>query len=225
MLWKPPQRLLLKKVMMRKYKNLFFDLDGTISDSYAGITALFRKTFAKFSINVPEDDYRSFVGPPIQTTFSKYFKDPLIIPAAKEYFRKLYFGNNRDCTAFEGIAEVLKELKKRGYKIYTATSKREDQAIDVCDYLGVAEYFNKIYGADGETRIEKEHVLQYAVESSGAKLSESVLIGDTYFDLYGAKFVGMDCIWASYGYGTKESIAGLPYVAEIKNTRELLRIL
>ena len=207
---------------MKKYKNLFFDLDGTISDSYEGITKLFKQTFEHFGVSVPEYEYRGFVGPPVNRTFGKYFKTQEEIVKVKDYFRDAYLKDNRNTKLFPGIKETIAELKRRGYKIYTATSKREDQAVDVMEYLGVAEYFDTIYGADGDKRVEKEQVLEYAVAGSGAKIAESVLIGDTIFDLAGAKYCGMDAIWASYGYGTKQTIGGLPYVFEAKQAKDLL---
>ena len=88
-----------------------------------------------------------------------------------------------------------------------ATSKPEGMAEDVAKYLEIFDYFDIICGADLHGPIQsKASVLNKLFETSDFKKEDSVLIGDTKFDVEGANEVGIDCVGVSWGTGTKDEM-------------------
>lgn len=212
--------------MIKKYENLFFDMDGTLIASLRGISSSLKKTFAHFDLVVPEEELVTFIGPPLEQSFRNHFPDHENVTEILDQFRKEYFaGDIYDVDLYDGIAETLAKLKEDGYRIYTATSKKEDIAIKVAEKFDILKYFDKIYGAESYTRRTKEEVLSYALSDSGAKPENSLLIGDTIYDLEGAKICGVPCMYVSYGYGTKESVSAYKYVFEANTPLNILDFL
>ena len=131
-------------------KAIFFDLDGTLTDSGEGIINCATLALEHFGIPVPSrEKMRVFVGPPLDQTFIKFG-----VPAGKaqeaiEVFRSRY----RTVGKFEnfpypGIRETLQTLKEQGHRLFVATSKPEVLANEVLAHFDLARYFEQIAGAD-----------------------------------------------------------------------------
>ena len=108
---------------------------------------------------------------------------------------------------YPGIKEILEALKQNSFKMGMATSKPEGMADEVAKYLEILDYFDIICGADLHGPIQsKASVLNKLFETSDFKKEESVLIGDTKFDVEGANEVGIDSLGVSWGTGTKKEM-------------------
>ena len=102
------------------------------------------------------------------------------------------------------MIDLLDRLKKEGFKLYVATSKPEKTAKEVLAHFDMDKYFNEIAGAtmDG-SRERKEEVIQYLlnkVDKVGND-GDTVMIGDTAFDVRGAAELGIPCIGVTWGFG------------------------
>ena len=209
-----------------KYKNLLFDLDGTITDSSEGII-----NSVKYALeNLGFFDYdelmlRKFVGPPLTDSYKKYFGmtdkqafDGLML--FREYFEKQGMFENK---LYPGIDDMLKDLKDFGYKIILATSKPKPYAEKILKYFDIDKYFYYVSGCNmEEDGVTKTDIIRYALKKTDSEnLSDSVMIGDTKFDISGAKNCGIDSIAVLYGIGEKEELAEASYtvsdVSELKN--------
>jgi len=109
--------------------------------------------------------------------------------------------------------------------LYVATSKPEQMSIDILEHFDLAKYFDKICGATMDTsRTNKEAVISYLLKQN--RTSDTVImVGDTKFDVIGAKAHGIPCIGVSWGYGTATEMldAGAYAIAEtIDQLRQLL---
>ena len=111
---------------MKKY--IFFDLDGTLTDSAEGITNSVAYALKRNGIFVEDKtSLNVFVGPPLVESFMKYYhfdreKAKKSVGIYREYFEEKGMFEN---AVYPGIPELLAELKKDGYKLYVATSKPE----------------------------------------------------------------------------------------------------
>ena len=111
-----------------KYQHIFFDLDGTLTDSADGIVNSVRYALEKQGIVPPaREQLLPFVGPPLLDSFHKYYgldreQGMQAIEAYREYFTDRGWKEN---SVYEGIPEVLKQLKDAGAHLYIATSKPE----------------------------------------------------------------------------------------------------
>ena len=208
------------------FTHIFFDLDGTLIDSSEGIHNGFVQTFERLGLPVPSDQkIQSFMGPPLEVTFKEEISEEGAEQAVQLY--RDYYGTKGQFEArlYDGIKDVLEKLSQDpNKKIYITTSKNEPTALEMCEYLGITEFFDGIYGAT-PTAFHKADVLQRAITENNANKDSSVIVGDTKFDLIGGKTVGIKTIAVTWGFGTNETLlAENPdFVAE--TTQELWDIL
>ena len=203
------------------YDYLFFDLDGTLTDPGMGITNSVAYALKKWNIEVKnrESLYR-FIGPPLADSFQQYYgftpEDSLkAVDDYREYFRDRGLYENE---VYEGVEELLKELRARGKKLAVATSKPEVFAVRILKHFGLDGYFDVIAGATMDSsRSKKADVILWAMQCLGeVDVSRAVMIGDREHDVLGAKQVGMDSIGVLFGYGDRaeHEKAGATWIAE-----------
>ena len=203
------------------YQTILFDLDGTLTDPGLGITNSVMYALKKFNIEVEDrSSLYKFIGPPLRESYAKYyhFSDEEITRAVayyREYFSVKGIYENE---LYEGIAEMLEQIKDSGRKVVLATSKPEEFAAEILRYFHIDHYFDFVAGStmDG-TRVGKADVIAYALESHGiTDLSLAVMVGDREHDILGAGEIGLDSIGVLYGYGSREELenAGATYIAE-----------
>ena len=212
---------------MRKYKYLFFDLDGTLVDPLVGISYSASMALGYFGIYVTDkQELSKFIGPPLRDTFSECYGIPeeRIDEALHEY-RKYYSTLGIfECDVYENIPELLAALWKAGYKILLATSKPEIFAKKILEFHRIDVYFWDICGAnlDG-TRERKEDVVEFAMSVCRAHPEEVLMIGDRSYDVLGARAHGIDCAGVLWGYGTEEELEQAGAVSVYRTVQDLAR--
>lgn len=203
------------------YKYILFDLDGTLTDPAEGITKSVAYALRHYGIEPPPlEELFPFIGPPLADSFMEFYgfdkkKAAEAVWVYREYFTVTGKYENK---VYDGIAGLLCELKKSGYRLAVATSKPEVLAADILEHFGLAEYFDIIRGSmlDG-TRVKKHEVIQAVLdEFVPDRMDEVIMVGDRKFDVEGAAEFGMDCIGVLFGYGGREELeqAGARYIAE-----------
>ena len=208
------------------FTHIFFDLDGTLVDSSEGIHNGFVQTFERMGLPVPSDQkIRTFMGPPLEVTFKEEISEEGAEQAVQLY--RDYYGTKGQFEAhlYNGIKEVLEKLSQDpNKKIYITTSKNEPTALEMCKYLGITEFFDGIYGAT-PAAFHKADVLQRAITENNANKDQSVIVGDTKYDMIGGKTVGIKTLAVTWGFGTNVTLlAENPdFVAD--TAQELLDIL
>ena len=102
---------------------------------------------------------------------------------------------------------MLINLKNQGKHLYIATTKEEKASEYIVGKLGIAKYFDKLVGASKDNSLsEKCDLLKKLFTISGISPDSAVLIGDTTYDVIGARKAGIDCIAVLYGYNTAEQL-------------------
>lgn len=199
-------------------KAILFDLDGTLTDSGEGIMNCAKLALDHYGIEVKNfDDLRVFVGPPLQDTFVKFGVPADEAEEAIRIYRSRYLTVGKfENIPYPGIPEMLEKLKAQGYRLYVATSKPETVSIEILEHFDLAKYFDMICGASmGTSRSSKSSVIAYLLERCG-RADEIVMVGDTAFDVIGAKAHKIPCIGVSWGYGLVEDMenAGAAAIAD-----------
>ena len=208
-------------------KAVLFDLDGTLTDSGEGIINCAILALEHFGLPIPRrEEMRVFVGPPLSETFVEYGVPADKTDEAIAVYRSRYIPIGKfENRPYDGIRELLEELTWRGHKLYVATSKPEGMSIDILNHFDLAKYFTMICGAALDlSRNSKEAVIAYLLEKSGEK-ENMVMVGDTKFDVIGAKHHGIPCIGVSWGYGTVEEMRDAGATAIANTPEELLKLI
>jgi len=184
-------------------KAVFFDLDGTLTDSGEGIINCATLALEHFGLPVPSREaMRVFVGPPLRDTFAKFGVPEDRLEEAITVFRSRYIPIGKyENKPYPGIRELLEKLRTDGFRMFIATSKPESMAVDILTKFGLAEYFACICGAtmDG-VRDSKADVIAYLRSKIGSDM-QAVMVGDTAFDVIGAAAHGIPTVGVSWGYG------------------------
>lgn len=199
-------------------KTILFDLDGTLTDSGEGIINCATLALRHFGLPIPAyADMRTFVGPPLRDSFIRFGVPADQADEAIRVYRSRYIPTGMfENTPYPGIRELLEKLRAEGYTLYVATSKPEEMSVIILEKFDLAKYFCRICGASiDSSRSTKDAVIAYLLESSGAK-EDMVMVGDTKYDILGAKAHGIPAIGVGWGYGKVEEMeeAGAAGIAE-----------
>lgn len=208
-------------------KAIFFDLDGTLTDSGEGIINCAILGLQHFGLPIPSrEELRVFVGPPLDQTFIKFGVPEDKAREAIDVFRSQYLVTGKfENYPYPGIREALQTLKSQGHRLFVATSKPEVTALEVLEKFELTQYFEQIVGAtlDG-TRSHKADVIAYLLK----KLSDVpsiMMVGDTAFDVTGAAAHGIPTIGVSWGYGKVEDMEQAGAAAIAHDMDELVKLL
>ena len=202
------------------YNTVLFDLDGTITDSSCGILNSVEYALRKYGVSPPErENLYFFIGPPLDASFAKLLGITLsdanvLVEYYREYYRETGIFENH---LYEGVEQLLRDIKNSGRKIVLATSKPEEFALKILSHFKIDKYFDIIAGAtfDG-TRSEKAEVIAYAMGKAGiTDITTCVMVGDRKYDCIGAAHLGIDSIGVLYGFGSLAELtaAGAKYIA------------
>lgn len=204
-------------------KAFLFDLDGTLTDSGEGIINCAIAALGHFDLPIPSrEEMRVFVGPPLHETFQRFGVKPEQVDEAIRVYRERYIPIGKyENTPYPGIQELLENLKEAGHRLYVATSKPETTSIEILEHFDLAKYFDCICGASNDlSRNSKEDVIAYLLEQNG-KSDNMIMIGDTRFDVLGAKKHGIPTVGVAWGYGEVKDMEDAGAVKIVYTMEEL----
>ena len=205
-------------------KAIFFDLDGTLTESGEGIINCATLALEHFGLPVPSrEEMGVFVGPPLDQTFLKFGVPADKTQEAIDVVRSRYLVVGKfENAPYPGIREVLDTLKQQGYRLFVATSKPETTAIEILNKFDLAQYFELICGATFDTnRVHKADVIAYLLERIGTP-EDIIMVGDTEFDVTGAAAHGIKTIGVSWGYGKVSAMEEAGAISIAHTMEELL---
>ncbi len=209
-----------------KYKNYLFDLDGTLTDPGLGIKNSIKYALTKRDTEIPDDKtLNEFIGPPLLVSFCKYCgadeqESKRLLVLYREYFGVRGYLENE---LYPDTDYVLSEIKKRGGKVYLATSKPQEYAVKILEHFDILKYFDFCAGNDlDESRPTKADVLEYLMRECDITPTDSLMIGDRRYDIEGARAKGLPVAAVLHGYGSRDELASADYV--IEDFKDLLNI-
>lgn len=205
---------------------VLFDLDGTLVDTIELILTSFRyATEAVLGQVVPDDVLLSDIGTPLAAQMEK------IAPGRAEELVRAYRVHNHEhhdllAKRFEGIEEMLVEIKRRGYPVGVVTSKLNAGALRGLELFGLDGFVDFIVGAD-DVSIHKPDPfpLFHAADILGIPLSECVYVGDSPHDMAAAVAGGAVGVAALWGPFDRDVVLGPEPPFAIEAPGDLLLIL
>ncbi len=212
-----------------RFKNVVFDLDGTLTDSGEGITKSVEYALNKMGVTEYETStlYR-FIGPPLLESFMQYFSmDKDDAELAVKYYRERYSDEGvYENHLYDGVKQLLTKLKQNGIGIYVASSKPQLFVEKILKQHGIFEMFNFVAGASfDKTRADKQSVLKYLMDNTEVTADNAVMIGDRMHDIEGAHTFNMKCIAVLYGFGNLEEFKAYKADFLAKNTEDIIKII
>lgn len=189
-------------------KRILFDLDGTLTDPFLGITRSVAYSLKSFGIEVDDlETLKPFIGPPLDVSFREYYhmdeaQSWKAVEKYREYFSKKGLFENK---VYEGIEDFLQSLLNMDMKLYVCTSKPEVFAKEILDHFSLTPYFTGIYGAtlDGSLK-NKGDVIVHCIKQEQLNIQDCMMVGDRQHDIVGAHQNQIPCIGVLYGYGSLE---------------------
>ncbi|MEO6875141.1 MAG: HAD family hydrolase [Opitutaceae bacterium] len=180
---------------MRRFETLLLDLDGTLVDAFTTIHRAYVHTLPQFGRPAPTmAEVRRAVGGGLANAM-RHFLPPELIPAASKihtaYTEEILL---EDVSLLPGAADLLRAQHARGTRLAVYTNKFGSNARRICAHLCVSHYFQGVYGA-GDTpwlkpqREFTDHVLR----ELGADAANTLMIGDSPFDVETASNAGFPC--------------------------------
>jgi phosphoglycolate phosphatase len=196
---------------------VMFDLDGTLADSFDGISASLRVALASFGIDAGSDEnLRKYIGPPLRQSFKEYNgmsddEAELAMARYREHFRR---EGARLYKFYPGIEEMLERIHASGIRMAIATSKAESYARIVVEPF--MRYVSFISGSEmNGARSSKDELIKHALANvPGVSAESSLMVGDRIHDLIGAKAAGVASVGVLYGFGTEGELKGADYLCK-----------
>jgi len=195
------------------YRYIFFDLDGTLTDSKEGIFNCIRYALEKMGEAVPEEDVLlKFIGPPLHDSYMRFCGfDAEKAERGVELFRERYAPIGKfENAAAPGMPELCRTLKGKGYVLALASSKPEAMCVPICEKFGFAESMTVITGSSPGKDWEKADVIRETMRRLGLKEEDKpaiLMVGDRKFDVLGAAECGIDCVGVEFfGYAAPREL-------------------
>ena len=229
--------------VLPEYRYIFFDLDGTLTQSEFGIVDSVIYALKKSGIE-PEDreELKKFIGPALFESFQKYYDlSDEDADRAVAYYREFYEveGIYR-APLYDGVEKMLQDLRAKGKALYVVTTKPQEMAEIVLRHNGIDGYFQAVIGPGrSERHTDKASLIRRAlrsIQASGEELVQdpetaasdesgkgansvadhSLMVGDRYYDIEGAVQTGVDSMGVLYGYGSRQELcrAGATYIVD-----------
>ncbi|QUR94984.1 HAD family hydrolase [Macrococcoides canis] len=211
------------------YDNILFDLDGTLTNPYIGITNSIIYSLQQMNIEAPDNSALiPFIGPPLHESYRTVYnlQDEDNATAIKHY--RTYFSDKGmyENEVYAGIEIVLQALTAQGKQLFVATSKPTDFAIPILQHFKLDGYFNEIVGSNMDgTRTNKAEVIATVMNTHQLDPHKTVMIGDRMHDINGAHQNNIDSIGVLYGYGSAEEIKAAKPTHTIATVDYLLDVL
>ena len=211
-------------------KMVIFDLDGTLLDTLDDLCN--SVNYSLRTNNFPERslaEVRTFVGNGIRLLIERSVPEGTskeLIDKTFECFKTYYAVHCNDKTkTYPGVMDMLKELKKNGYKIAVLSNKAQYAVTKLCDI-----YFNNLLddavGArENVAKKPSPDALYICAENNNINLNNVIYVGDSDVDVATANNAGVKGIAVTWGFRSRELLikCGAENLAD--NTDELLRIL
>ncbi len=215
--------------MKDRFDLLVFDWDGTLFDSIGWIVECLQRAAEASGLPIPSDTAaKSVIGLSIQEAMDALCPGapPELAGRLVDHYRRHY--NTRPTTVeglFEGVPDMLAELRSRGYRLAVATGKARSGLDHALKSTGMADFFHATRCADETASKPNPKMLIQLMEQLGAQRERTLMVGDSLHDLRMANNAGIAVVAVGCGANGLDELAELNPLVCLEATRELLNLL
>lgn len=210
-----------------------FDFDGTLVDSQRVIIECMSGAFADHGLPVPTPDaIRRSVGLALEYAVASLLPDPAdheqAVAIAEGYRQRAFAirsGGDYDEPLFEGARETITALDLPEVWLGIATGKNRRGLLHSLDYHGLHQHFATLKTADDGPSKPHPEILQQAMSETGVEPENTVMIGDTTYDMLLARNAGAQAIGVSWGYHAADELLANGAARVVESFSELLDLL
>lgn len=196
-----------------KYQLVIFDLDGTLVDTIADLGAAVNKALARYNLPTHTlDEYRAMVGHGVRSLCQLAMPEQLrddeqlldgILAEFMLYYRAHIVDHSR---AYDGMLDLVQELKAAGVKMAVASNKFEEGTLSIVSELFPEGSFGLICGArEGLPLKPDAAVVDYILGQLGGSKESTVLVGDSGTDAKTAAAAGIASIGVAWGFKPEQA--------------------
>ncbi len=195
---------------MKKYQLIIFDWDGTLYDSAAHIIQCMQQTAKDFKVKLPDvAALRQVIGLSFEKATERNFpeiKEDQLQEFAETFRRHMYSDQLNQPALFEGTYDVLNDLKKLGYWLSIATGKSRPSLDRELKEFALKDFFMTSRCACETQSKPHPQMLLEIMDELGRSPNETLMIGDTIFDLELAANASVDALAVNYGAHDEEDL-------------------
>lgn len=214
------------------YKAVIFDLDGTIADSLESIAASANNALKRYGFEKhPIENYKQYAGDGTIELIKRCLKDAgdldlkYFHKVHKEYIKLFKTGCMYNVKPYNGIKELLFELKQNKIKIAVLSNKPHENAVNVAEDLFGRNYFDIIIGQSNRiSRKPSPEGAIYIADFFNLKTNECIYVGDTNTDMITGKSAGMFTVGVTWGFRTRKELENNKADLIIDKPSEILSI-
>lgn len=210
--------------MKMKYQAVIFDLDGTLLDTLDDLTDSMNEILRRYGRKErTREEAAAFLGNGSAVYLKLAAGEPLedFETCLEEY--KAYYKEHMEMKTkpFDGVLELLKDLRQAGVKTAVVSNKFDGAVKGLCEkYFGDAVDL-AVGEGNGLRPKPAGDMVEAAAEKLGVSLKNCLYVGDTEVDLATAKAAGMDCVSVTWGFRTEEQLKEVGASCLVDSVEEL----
>lgn len=189
---------------------VFFDLDGTLTDSKEGITRSVQHALRHFGIDEPDTaKLTPYIGPPLKDSFEQYHgltreqADEALLVYRERYADVGIFENR----VYDGIPALLAALRAADCSLAVTTSKPLLYTEQILAHFKLDTAFDAVIGCDmSERNTSKATLIADALHRFGCAPAQAWMVGDRCFDIEGAHENGVRAVGVRYGFAAPDEL-------------------
>ena len=196
-----------------RHRFIVFDLDGTLVDSQHTIVHCMGQAFTSDGLAAPAPKaVRGVSGLKLEVAINALLPEPdegraqRLAAAYRDAFHTRLGQPDHDEPLFDGAREALAGLDHPEVLLAIVTGKNRRGLLRVLERHGLQHLFATLRTADDGPSKPHPRVLQMAMADVGAAPAETVMIGDTAFDVEMARAAGCDAIGVDWGYHDRDQL-------------------
>lgn len=209
----------------RKFELLVFDWDGTLMNSEAHIVSCIEAALQDAGVPAVErNNIRNIIGLGLQEAIKTLVPHAgeRLRAAITQHYRAHFMSSEREAPVlFEGVQEMLHQLHRQGYMLAVATGKGRQGLNHVLEQSGLKDLFHITRTVDEARSKPHPQMLHDIMAALGAVPCDTLMIGDTEYDLLMAHNAGAHALAVSGGAHERERLLQCKPLACLECVTEL----